>query len=138
MSIRINHANPTANLRHISASNCERRGCVLLTGLLDVVHVEAEEHSGQFKQHRSDKRRCQSSCLWVSHVALSQSFVNGQQAGDLLDDDLPGQFDGTVAVVRSLSLRLKAAGFLTRRRRDGQTGGGGERQPARGHKAPPD
>lgn len=56
----------------------------------------------------------------LSHVALAQSFVDGQQAGDLLDDDLPGQFDGTVAVVRPLSLRLKPAGFLV----DRQTGGG--------------
>lgn len=43
--------------------------------------------------------------------------MDGQQAGDLLDDDFPSQFDGTVAVVRPLSLCLKPAGFLT----DGQT-----------------
>lgn len=47
-----------------------------------------------------------------SHVALSQSFVHRQQTGDLLDDDFPGQFDGTVAVVRPLSLCLEPAGFL--------------------------
>lgn len=72
-----------------------------------------------------------------SHVALSQSFVDGQQAGDLLDDDFPSQFDGTVAVVRPLSLCLKPAGFLTDEQTDRQTGGGG-RQQARGDKAPPD
>lgn len=60
---------------------------------------------------------CSQSVCGHSHVALSQSFVDGQQARDLLDDDFPGQFDWTVAVVRPLSLCLKAAGFLT----DGQT-----------------
>lgn len=60
-----------------------------------------------------------------SHVALSQSFVDGQQAGDLLDDDFPSQFDGTVAVVHAFPLGLKASGFLTDRQR--QTGGGGRR-----------
>lgn len=43
--------------------------------------------------------------------------MDGQQAGDLLDDDFPSQFDRTVAVVCPLSLRLKPAGFLM----DGQT-----------------
>lgn len=45
--------------------------------------------------------------------------MDGQQAGDVLDDDFPGQFDGTVAVVGPLSLRLIPAGFL----KDGQTEG---------------
>lgn len=68
----------------------------------------------------------------VSHVVLSQSFVDGQQAGDLLDDDFSGQFDRTVAVVRPLSLRLKAAGFLTDR--DRQT----DSEPRGHNRAPPD
>lgn len=55
-----------------------------------------------------------------SHVALSQSLVHRQQAGDLLDDDLPGQFDGPVAVVRPLSLRLEPTGFLTNGQTDRQ------------------
>lgn len=68
----------------------------------------------------------------VSHVVLSQSFVDGQQAGDLLDDDFSSQFDWTVAVVRPLSLRLKAAGFLTDRER--QT----DSEPRGHNRAPPD
>lgn len=55
-----------------------------------------------------------------SHVALSQSLVDRQEAGDLLDDDLPSQFDGPVAVVRPLSLRLEPTGFLTNRQTDRQ------------------
>lgn len=59
-----------------------------------------------------------SECLCVSHVALAQSFVHGQQTGDLLDDHFSRQLDGTVAVVSPLSLRLKPAGFLTDRQTD--------------------
>lgn len=55
-----------------------------------------------------------------SHVALSQSLVDRQQAGDLLDDDLPGQLDGPVAVVGPLSLRLEPTGFLTNGQTDRQ------------------
>ena len=55
----------------------------------------------------------------LSHVALSQGFVDGQQTGDLLDDDFPGQFDWTVAIVRPLALRLEPAGFLMDGQRDG-------------------
>lgn len=44
--------------------------------------------------------------------------MDGQQAGDLLDDYFPGQFDGTVAVVHAFPLRLKAARFLTDRQTD--------------------
>lgn len=58
-----------------------------------------------------------------SHVALSQSFVDRQQTRDLLDDDFPGQFDGAVAVVRPLSLRLEPAGFLKDRWRRREQGG---------------
>lgn len=56
----------------------------------------------------------------ASHVALSQDLVDRQQAGDLLDDDLPGQLEGPAAGVRPFSLGLKAAGFLTDRRTDGR------------------
>lgn len=73
----------------------------------------------------------------LSHVTFSQSFVDGQQTGDLLDDDFPGQFNGTVAVVRPLSLRLKPAGFLKDRQTDGQKTGGGRQQVHR-RQAPPD
>lgn len=45
--------------------------------------------------------------------------MDGQQTGDLLDDDFPGQFDGTAAVVGPLSLGFEPAGFL----RDRWTGG---------------
>ena len=62
-------------------------------------------------------------CWCVSHVALSQSFVDRQQAGDLLDDDLPRQFDGTAAVVHAVPLRLKAPGFLTDTDRRKETAG---------------
>lgn len=63
-------------------------------------------------------------CCRASHVALSQDFVDGQQAGNLLDDHLPGEFDGPAAVVRPFSLGLIAAGFLTDGRTDGRKEGG--------------
>lgn len=47
--------------------------------------------------------------------------MDGQQTGNLLDDDFPSQFDGTVSVVCPLSLCLKAAGFLRDRETDRQT-----------------
>lgn len=65
--------------------------------------------------------------LGRSHVALSQSFVDRQQAGRILDDHLPGQFYGTASVVRPLSLRLKPAGFLANRRTDGRRETAGRR-----------
>lgn len=73
--------------------------------------------------HTHEWLECQTSSevLLRSHVALSQRLVDGQQAGDVLDDDFPSQFDWTVAVVRPLSLRLKPAGFLTDRRTDRRT-----------------
>jgi len=61
------------------------------------------------------------------HVALSQGLVDGQQAGDLLDDHLPRQLDGPAAVVAALALGLEPPGFLA----DGREGGrsqGGRRQ----------
>ena len=50
-----------------------------------------------------------------SHVALSQCSVDRQQAGDLLDDDLPRQLDGSVAGVAPLALGLEPPGFLADR-----------------------
>lgn len=60
--------------------------------------------------------------------------MDGQQTGDVLDDDLPSQFDGAVAVVRPFPLCLKAAGFLTDGQKDGRKGEGR----AERTKAPPD
>lgn len=48
-----------------------------------------------------------------SHVALAQGLVDRQQAGDLLDDDFPGQLDGLSAAVSALPLGLEPTGFLT-------------------------
>lgn len=57
--------------------------------------------------------------------------MDGQQARDLLDDDFPSQLDGTAAVVRPLSLRLKAPGFLTDTQTNGQTEEEGHGRPER-------
>lgn len=60
-----------------------------------------------------------------SHVALAQGSVDGQQAGDLLDDDLPRQLDGPAAVVTALALGLEPPGFLG----DGSSEGRGRERP---------
>lgn len=61
--------------------------------------------------------------------------MDRQQAGDLLDDDLPGQLDGPAAAVGALPLGLEPTGFLTERQTKaggGKVGGGGGRRRARG------
>lgn len=46
------------------------------------------------------------------HVCLPEGFVHRKQTRDFLDDDFASQFDGSAAVVSSLSLGFPAAGFL--------------------------
>lgn len=53
--------------------------------------------------------------------------MDRQQAGDLLDDDLPGQLDGPAAAVAALPLGLEPPGFLTERQTKAGGGGGGRR-----------
>lgn len=56
-----------------------------------------------------------------SHVTFSQSFVDRQQARDLLDDDFSRQFDGPVSKVASLALCFEAPGFLMGKRTERET-----------------
>ena len=71
-----------------------------------------------------------------SHVALSQCSVDRQQAGDLLDDDLPSQLDRSAAGVAPLTLGLEPPGFLADRRAKERRGDGSA--PQRRNQAPLD
>lgn len=61
--------------------------------------------------------------------------MDRQQAGDLLDDDFPGQLDGPAAAVGALPLGLEPTGFLTERQaKAGGEGGGRETAGQRGQR----